>query len=319
MIYYESQKLNLKNELKKLYNFIYLSKIIMKWIILAWWSGTRLYPITKGISKQLMPIYDKPMIYYPLSVLMMVWIKDILIITTSEEQNNFKRLLWNWNQWWINLEYKVQQYPDWLAQAFIIWEEFIWDDDVCLVLWDNLFYWQWLSNLLKDSINTIKITWKSVVFWYEVNDPKRYWVVEFDKDKNAISIEEKPDNPKSNFAVVWLYFYTNDVIEIAKKIKPSNRWELEITSVNEEYLKKWKLSVEIMNRWYAWLDTWTHESMLDASNFIQIIEARQWFKIWCIEEIAYINWWIDKRKLENLAEPLLKSNYWKYLMKIIKK
>ncbi len=290
----------------------------MKWIILAGWSWTRLYPITMWISKQLMPIYDKPMIYYPLSVLMMAWIKDILIITTPEDQFWFKRLLWDWNKWWINLTYEVQPSPDWLAQAFIIWEKFIGDDDVCLVLWDNLFYWQWLGDLLKNAVITVKNEKKSVVFGYEVTDPERYWVVEFDKNKNAISIEEKPIEPKSNFAVVWLYFYTNDVIQIAKQIKPSNRWELEITTVNEEYLKNDKLKVEIMNRWFAWLDTWTHESMLDAANFIQIIEKRQWLKIWSPEEIAYKNWWINKTDLENLAKPLLKSNYWKYLLNLIK-
>jgi glucose-1-phosphate thymidylyltransferase len=290
----------------------------MKWIILAWWSWTRLYPITMWISKQLMPIYDKPMIYYPLSVLMMAWIRDILIITTPEDQFWFKRLLWDWKKWWINLTYEVQPSPDWLAQAFIIWESFIWDDDVCLVLWDNLFHWQWLGDLLKNAVTTVKKEKKSVVFGYEVTDPDRYWVVEFDKNKNAVSIEEKPSNPKSNFAVVGLYFYTNDVIQIAKTIKPSNRWELEITTVNEEYLKNDTLKVEIMNRWFAWLDTGTHESMLDAANFIQIIEKRQWLKIWSPEEIAYKNWWINKTDLENLAKPLLKSNYWKYLLNLLK-
>lgn len=289
----------------------------MKWIILAWWSWTRLYPITKGISKQLMPIYDKPMIYYPLSVLMMSWIKDILIITTPEDQVNFIKLLWDWKQLWINLTYKIQPKPEWLAQAFIIWEEFIWNDDVCLVLWDNLFYWQWFSTLLKNAVNTVKNNRKSVVFWYWVKDPERYWVVEFDKNKNAISIEEKPKNPKSNYAVVWLYFYTNDVINISKQIKPSERWELEITTVNEEYLNQWKLNVEIMNKWYAWLDTWTHESMLDASNFIWIIQKRQWIKIGCIEEIAYLNWWINKEKVKELAKPLSKNDYGKYLLSLI--
>jgi glucose-1-phosphate thymidylyltransferase len=290
----------------------------MKWIILAWWSWTRLYPITMWISKQLMPIYDKPMIYYPLSVLMMAWIRDILIITTPDDQFWFKRLLWDWKKWWINLTYEVQSSPDWLAQAFIIWEDFIWDDDVCLVLWDNLFHWQWLGDLLKNAVTTVKNDKKSVVFGYEVTDPERYWVVEFDKNKNAVSIEEKPSIPKSNFAVVWLYFYTNDVIQIAKTIKPSNRWELEITTVNEEYLKNDTLKVEIMNRWFAWLDTGTHESMLDAANFIQIIEKRQWLKIWSPEEIAYKNWWINKTDLQNLAKPLLKSNYWKYLLNLLK-
>ena len=291
----------------------------MKWIILAWWSGTRLYPITKAISKQLMPIYDKPMIYYPLSTLLISWIKEILIITTPEDNEGFKRLLWDGSQWWIKIEYAIQPSPDWLAQAFIIWEEFIWNDDVCLVLWDNLFYGQWLSSLLKNSIKIVKNEKKSVVFWYEVNDPKRYWVVEFDDNKNAISIEEKPENPKSNFAVVWLYFYTNDVIQIAKNVKPSERWELEITSVNEEYLKRWKLKVELMNRGYAWLDTGTHESMLEASNFIEIIEKRQGLKISCPEEIVWRNWYITDEQLEKLAQPLKKNNYWKYLLKLLNK
>ncbi len=290
----------------------------MKWIILAGGSWTRLYPITLGISKQLMPIYDKPMIYYPLSVLMMAWIKDILIITTPEDQAGFQRLLWDGTKWGISISYEIQPSPDGLAQAFIIWEKFIGSDDVCLVLWDNLFYWQGLSELLKNAVNKVKTERKSVVFGYEVSDPERYWVVEFDTKMNALSIEEKPEKPKSNFAVVGLYFYTNEVIQIAKNITPSPRWELEITTVNEEFLKKWNLSVEIMNRGFAWLDTGTHESMLDASNFIQIIEARQGLKIWCVEEIAYLNKWITRNDLEILSKPLLKSNYWKYLLKIMK-
>lgn len=290
----------------------------MKWIILAWGSWTRLYPITLGISKQLMPIYDKPMIYYPLSVLMMAWIKDILIITTPEDQAGFQRLLWDGTKWGISISYEIQPSPDGLAQAFIIWEKFIDSDDVCLVLWDNLFYGQGLSSLLKNAVQTVANQKKSVVFGYEVNDPERYGVVEFDTNMNALSIEEKPENPKSNFAVVGLYFYTNEVIQIAKNITPSPRWELEITTVNEEFLKKWNLSVEIMNRGFAWLDTGTHESMLDASNFIQIIEARQGLKIWCVEEIAYLNKWITRNDLEILSKPLLKSNYWKYLLKIMK-
>lgn len=290
----------------------------MKGIILAGWSWTRLYPITMGISKQLMPIYDKPMIYYPLSVLMMAGIKDILIITTPEDQPGFKRLLWDGKKWWINLTYEVQPSPDGLAQAFIIGEKFIGSDDVCLVLWDNLFYGQWLSTLLKNAVRTVEQEKKSVVFGYEVADPERYGVVEFDANKKALSIEEKPKNPKSNFAVVGLYFYTNDVIEIAKTITPSERWELEITTVNQTYLNQNSLNVEIMNRWYAWLDTWTHDSMLDASNFIQIIEKRQDLKIGCVEEIAFANTWISKEELENLAKPLLKSNYGKYLLKLLK-
>ncbi|MFA5916782.1 MAG: glucose-1-phosphate thymidylyltransferase RfbA [Candidatus Gracilibacteria bacterium] len=290
----------------------------MKGIILAGGSGTRLYPITMGISKQLMPIYDKPMIYYPLSVLMMAGIRDILIITTPEDQFGFKRLLGDGKKWGINLTYEVQPSPDGLAQAFIIGESFIGDDDVCLVLGDNLFHGQGLGDLLKNAVTTVKKEKKSVVFGYEVTDPDRYGVVEFDKNKNAVSIEEKPSNPKSNFAVVGLYFYTNDVIQIAKTIKPSNRGELEITTVNEEYLKNDTLKVEIMNRGFAWLDTGTHESMLDAANFIQIIEKRQGLKIGSPEEIAYKNGWINKTDLENLAKPLLKSNYGKYLLNLLK-
>ena len=291
----------------------------MKWIILAWWSGTRLYPVTQAISKQLMPIYDKPMIYYPLSTLLIAWIKKILIITTPEDNKSFKRLLWDWSKWGIKLENAIQPSPDGLAQAFIIWEDFIWIDDVCLVLWDNLFHGQWLSTLLKESVDIVKNEKKSVVFGYEVNDPERYWVVEFDENKNAISIEEKPENPKSDFAVVGLYFYTNEVVKIAKQIKPSERWELEITSINEEYLRNWNLKVELMNRWYAWLDTGTHESMLEASNFIEIIEKRQWLKISCPEEIVWKNWYISDNQLEKLAQPLKKNNYWKYLLKMLDK
>ena len=291
----------------------------MKGIILAWWSWTRLYPITMVINKQLMPIYDKPMIYYPLSTLLLAWIKEILIITTPEDNESFKILLWDWSKWWIKLEYAVQPSPDWLAQAFIIWEKFIWDDDVCLVLWDNLFHGQWLSTLLKNSVKTVKKERKSVVFGYEVSDPKRYWVIEFDKNKNAISIKEKPKNPKSDFAVIGLYFYTNDVVQIAKNIKPSERWELEITTVNEQYLKNWKLKVELMNRWYAWLDTGTHESMLEANNFIEIIEKRQGLKISCPEEIVWKTWYISDSDLKKLTEPLKKNNYWKYLLKLLKK
>ncbi len=265
-----------------------------------------------------MPIYDKPMIYYPLSVLMLAWIQEILIITTPEDQASFKRLLWDGKKWGISFSYEIQPSPDGLAQAFIIWEKFIGKDDVCLVLWDNLFYWQGLSELLKNAVKTVKKEKKSVVFGYEVTDPERYWVVEFDENKNALSIEEKPKIPQSNFAVVWLYFYTNNVVQIAKNTQPSERWELEITSVNQTFLETNSLKVEIMNRGFAWLDTWTHESMLDASNFIQIIEKRQGLKIWCPEEIAYLNNWISKQDLENLAKPLLKSNYWKYLLKLLK-
>ncbi len=266
-----------------------------------------------------MPIYDKPMIYYPLSALMLAGIQDILIITTPEDQYNFKKLLWDGKKWWIKLSYETQANPDGLAKAFIIGEKFIGSDDVCLILWDNLFHWQWFSQLLQKSKDRITKEKKSVIFWYEVSNPEIYGVVEFDEYQNAIAIEEKPKNPKSNFAVVGLYFYTNDVVEIAKQVKPSERGELEITSINEEYLKRGKLKVEVMNRGYAWLDTGSHESMLEASNFIEIIEKRQGLKIGCPEEIAYLNWWISEKNLENLAKPLLKSNYWKYLLKLIAK
>ena len=290
----------------------------MKWIILAWWSWTRLYPVTQAISKQLMPIYDKPMIYYPLSTLLIAWIKEVLIITTPEDNDSFKKLLWNGSQWWITIVYAIQPKPEGLAQAFTIGEDFIWNDDVCLVLWDNLIYGQWLWPLLKKSVEIVKTQKKSVIFSYEVTDPERYWVVEFDENKNAISIEEKPKNPKSDFAVVWLYFYTNDVVKIAKTIEPSERWELEITSINEKYLEEWNLKVEYMNRGFAWFDTGTHSSMLEASNFIEIIEKRQGLKISCLEEIVWINGYINDEELINLAKPLLKNNYWKYLMKRVK-
>lgn len=290
----------------------------MKWIILAWWSWTRLYPLTLAISKQLMPIYDKPMIYYPLSTLMLAWIKDILIITTPKDNQNFQCLLWDWKKWGINISYCIQLSPDWLAQSFILWKNFIWNDNVCLILWDNLFYWNWLKDLLVNSKNIVEKENKSVIFWYKVQDPQRYWVVEFDKHFNAISIEEKPKIPKSNFAVVWLYFYTNEVVNISKNIMPSKRWELEITDVNKEFLFLNKLKVELMDSWYAWLDTWTHDSMLGASNFVEIIEKRQWIKIWSPEEISFRNWRISKSQLTKLASDLIKSNYWNYLLNLIK-
>lgn len=289
----------------------------MKWIILAGGSGTRLYPITQAISKQLMPIYDKPMIYYPLSTLLIAGIKEVLIITTPEDQDSFKRLLWDGSQWWVSLEYAIQPSPDGLAQAFIIWEKFIGNDDVCLVLGDNLFYWQGLGPLLRNTVKVVEEEKKSVVFWYEVSDPERYWVVEFDTEKNAISIQEKPEKPKSNFAVVGLYFYTNEVISIAKNVEPSERGELEITSVNDQFLRQWNLKVELMNRWYAWLDTGTHESMLEASNFIEIIEKRQGLKVSCIEEIVRRNWYISDQELQALWESMKKNNYGKYLLRIV--
>jgi len=269
----------------------------MKWIILAGGSGTRLYPITQAISKQLMPIYDKPMIYYPLSNLLLAGIKDILIITTPQDNESFKNLLWDWKKWWVNIEYAIQPSPDGLAQAFIIWKEFIWDDDVCLILWDNLLYGHWLTGLLEDAISTVENERKSVIFAYEVENPESYWVVDFDKDKNALSIEEKPKSPKSNFAVVWLYFYTNEVIRLAEQVKPSDRGELEITSVNEAFLNQWNLKIELLHRWYAWIDTWTTTNMLEASNFVKIIEERQGLKISCPEEIVWRKWYISDTQL----------------------
>lgn len=285
----------------------------MKGIILAWGSGTRLYPITMAISKQLMPIYDKPMIYYPLTTLMLAGIRDILVITTPDDQSGFVRLLGDGSQFGISITYAVQPSPDGLAQAFIIGEEFISDDDVCLVLGDNLFYGSGLASLLQQSVKVVESEQKAVVFGYEVSDPERYGVVAFDSSKNATSIEEKPKDPKSNYAVVGLYFYPNSVIRIAKNVEPSDRWELEITSVNAEYLSRWSLKVELMNRWYAWLDTGTHESMMDAANFIQIIQKRQGILIGSPEEIGYRMDWIDQLQIENLAKPMMKNEYGKYL------
>ena len=290
----------------------------MKWIILAGWSGTRLYPITMAVSKQLMPIYDKPMIYYPLSVLMLAGIREVLIITTPEDQSAFVRLLGDGSQWGISIEYAIQPSPDGLAQAFIIGEDFIGREDVCLILGDNLFYGDGFSILLRESMRIVKQERKSVVFGYEVSDPERYGVIEFDRWHHVISIEEKPKIPKSHFAVVGLYFYTNDVVEIARNIIPSDRGELEITTVNTEFLLRWQLKVEVMNRWYAWLDTGTHESMLDASNFISIIQKRQGLQVGCVEEVAYRMGWIKKEHLEKLAQPMIKNGYGKYLMNLAK-
>ena len=282
----------------------------MKGIILAGGSGTRLYPITKGVSKQLVPVYDKPMIYYPLSVLMLSGIKEVLIISTPQDISNFEKLLGDGSSIGMHFSYKVQPSPDGLAQAFILGEEFIGDDDVCLVLGDNIFYGHGLTGLLKESVKNAQEENKATVFGYYVKDPKRYGVAEFDDKGNVISIEEKPSKPKSNYAVVGLYFYPNDVVKKAKNVKPSDRGELEITSLNQDYLKEQRLKVKLMSRGYAWLDTGTHESLLEASMFIQTIENRQGLKVACIEEIAYEMGYIGKDELLKLAEPLKKKPIW---------
>ena len=286
----------------------------MKGIVLAGGSGTRLYPITKGTSKQLLPIYDKPMIYYPLSVLMLAGIKEILIISTPTDLPNFERLLGDGRELGMELQYKEQPSPDGLAQAFIIGEEFIGNDDVCLVLGDNIFYGHGFTDLLAKSLLNVKDDDKATVFGYYVNDPERYGVVDFDKAGKALSIEEKPTKPKSNYAVIGLYFYPNNVVQIAKNIKPSDRGELEITTVNQEYLEQGNLKVEVMGRGYAWLDTGTHESLLEASNYIQTIENRQGLKVACLEEIACEMGYISKEELLMLAEPLKKNGYGQYLI-----
>ena len=288
----------------------------MKGIVLAGGSGTRLYPITKGISKQLIPIYDKPMIYYPVSVLMLAGIKEILIISTPFDLPGFKRLLGDGSSFGVRFEYAEQPSPDGLAQAFIIGEKFIGNDSVCLVLGDNIFYGAGFSSLLQNSVQMAEKENKATVFGYYVNDPERYGVAEFDKTGKCLSIEEKPEHPKSNYAVVGLYFYPNSVVEIAKNIKPSPRGELEITTVNQCYLKEVNLMVQTLQRGFAWLDTGTHDSLSEASTFIECIEKRQGLKVACLEEIAYKKGWITTEKLREEAQPMIKNNYGKYLLQI---
>ena len=289
----------------------------MKGIILAGGSGTRLHPLTQVISKQLLPIYDKPMIYYPLSVLMLAGIKEVLIISTPQDLPNFERLLGDGSSLGMKFEYKIQDAPNGLAEAFIIGDEFIGKDDVCLILGDNIFFGSSLTNMLVDSVANIEKNKGAAVFGYYVNDPKRYGVVEFDDNRQAISLEEKPSKPKSNHAVVGLYFYDNRVVDIAKNIEPSRRGELEITDVNKKYLEMGELTVNLMGRGYAWLDTGTHDSLCEATDFVKTIEKRQGLKVSCIEEIAYLKGFIGKQQLLTLAEPLLKSGYGQYLVRVV--
>jgi glucose-1-phosphate thymidylyltransferase len=289
----------------------------MKGIVLAGGSGTRLYPITKGVSKQLLPIYDKPMIYYPISVLMLAGIRDILVISTPVDLPGFKRLLGDGSDYGVRFEYAEQPSPDGLAQAFIIGEKFIGDDSVCLVLGDNIFYGQSFTRMLQDAVRTADEDKKATVFGYWVADPERYGVAEFDKDGNCMSIEEKPEKPKSNYAVVGLYFYPNRVVDIAKNIKPSARGELEITTVNQAFLNDRELKVQTLGRGFAWLDTGTHDSLSEASTFVEVIEKRQGLKVACLEGIALRKGWITADKMRDLAQPMLKNQYGQYLLKVI--
>ena len=289
----------------------------MKGIVLAGGSGTRLYPITKGVSKQLLPVFDKPMIYYPISVLMLAGIREVLIISTPYDLPGFKRLLGDGSDYGVRFEYAEQPSPDGLAQAFIIGEDFIGNDSVCLVLGDNIFYGQSFTRMLQEAVRTVEEEQKATVFGYWVADPERYGVADFDKDGNVLSLEEKPANPKSNYAVVGLYFYPNEVVDVAKHIQPSLRGELEITTVNQEFLNDHQLKVQLLGRGFAWLDTGTHDSLSEASTFIEVIEKRQGLKVACLEAIALRHGWITADKMRELAKPMLKNQYGQYLLKVI--
>ena len=289
----------------------------MKGIVLAGGSGTRLYPITKGVSKQLLPIYDKPMVYYPISVLMLAGIQDILIISTPQDLPGFRRLLGDGSDYGVRFTYAEQPSPDGLAQAFIIGEEFVGNDSVCLVLGDNIFHGAGFTGMLKEAVRTAEEDSKATVFGYWVNDPERYGVAEFDSEGNCLSIEEKPQQPKSNYAVVGLYFYPNKVVDIAKNIKPSPRGELEITTVNQQFLSEGELKVQTLGRGFAWLDTGTHDSLSEASTFVEVIEKRQGLKIACLEDIAYRKGWIDADRMRQLAQPMIKNQYGQYLLRMI--